>query len=202
MRVAKLLLFIACAVELLPAAASGQRLQPDPDRIFISPLAWERVGGAPRSAKERVASGTLTVFYLEGVYAEVRASFLKANPKGPIGLNLNEGFVVRIGTWSRTDDEQLIRIEAREVMRDKVIRPLRCEAVAGKEACAPEETQLPGPMKYSTCRLERPSTIHIAETIVCTGGMVVSHLKAPIDLADFPKIVQSLSAVQAQRAQK
>jgi hypothetical protein len=194
MLVAKLLLFVACA-ESLMAVASGQTLEPDPDRMFITPLKWERIGGAPRSVKERWAAGTLAIFYLEGVYAEVSASFLRMGPKEPIGLNLNEGFVMRLGSWSRTDDDQLIRIEARDVVRNKIIRALKCEAIAGKKVCAPEpEGALPGPVKYSTCRLERPSTVHIADTIVCTGGFMVSHVQGRLDLVDFPNIVRSYVA--------
>jgi hypothetical protein len=71
-----------------------------------------------------------------------------------------------------------------------MIRLSKCETVAGKQVCTPvpEET-LPGPVKYSTCRLETPSTVHIADTIVCQG-LTVSHLKEWIDLADFQDIVQ------------
>jgi len=189
MRFTKLLPVLIC-VSLPVLAASGQTLDPDPDRIFISPLKWERLGGAPRSVKERCAYGTLTIFYLEGVYAEVSASFTRMSPKEPIGVNLNEGFVIRLGTWSRTYDEQLIRIEAKEVSRDNIIRPATCETVAGKQVCTPEPGELlPGPLKYSTCHLEAPSTVHIADTIVCQG-LTVSHLRERIDLANFTDIVR------------
>src|ERR1700754_1313144 len=111
MRTKKLLLFLVW-VSVPLVAASGQKLDADPDRIFVTPLKWERIGGAPPSVKERVAYGTLSILYLEGVYAEVRASFIRMSPKEPIGLNLNDGFVMRLGSWNRTYDDQLIRIEA------------------------------------------------------------------------------------------
>ena len=199
MKIAKLLLYLVC-VSLSAADGSGQKLDPDPDRIFVTPLKWERIGGVPRSVKERVAYGKLSIFYLEGVYAEVRGWFIRKSAKQPIGLNLNEGFVIRLGTWSRTDDEQLIRIEARDVFRDKIVGPLKCEVVAGERDCVSvPENPLPGPMKYSTCRLERPSTVHIAETIVCTGGLTVSHLKERMDLADFPEIVRKLVSQESHQ---
>jgi len=175
MRLAKALFFLLC-VQCMALAAYSQKLDPDPDRIFTTSLKWERIAGAPRSEKERVAYGTLAIFYLEGAYAEVSSSFFKRSEKEPLSLNLNEGFVVRLGTWSRTDDDRLIRIESRDVFRDK----------------------LPGPMVYRTCRLEQPSTTHIADTIVCTGGLTVSHAQKRIDLAGFPEIVRQLVAEQVK----
>lgn len=96
-------------------AALPQETNPDPNRVFTTDLHWERVAGAPRSEKLRRADGTLVILYLDGTYAEVRASFIKTGGKVSVGLNLNEGFVVRLGTWSRTEDEVLIRTVSREV---------------------------------------------------------------------------------------
>jgi hypothetical protein len=173
--------------------AGSQELDADPNRIFTTGYQWERVAGAPHNEKLRYAQGTLVVLYLEGVYAEVTASFIKTNKKRPVGLNLNEGFIVRLGTWSRTDDDTLIRIESREVMREKQIQKLSCKAAAGDRVCtAMPELSLPGPLISHTCRLERQSPTHIAETIVCNGGLVVSHQQKVLDLADFPDIVRRL----------
>jgi hypothetical protein len=53
--------------------------------------------GLPVLAASGQTLDPLIIFYLEGVYAEVRASFTRMSPKEPIGLNLNEGFVIRLG---------------------------------------------------------------------------------------------------------
>jgi hypothetical protein len=187
---------------ILPALAFGltlcrtagsQELDADPNRIFTTGYKWERVAGASHNEKLRYARGTLVVLYLEGVYAEVTASFIKTNEKRPVGLNLNEGFIVRLGTWSRTDDDTLIRIESREVMREKQIQKLSCKAASGDRVCtAMPEPSLPGPLISHTCRLERQSPTHIAETIVCNGGLVVSHQQKMLDLVDFPDLVRRL----------
>lgn len=189
---AKVLFGLAC-VALQTVGAFGQQLDPDPNRIFTTSLKWERISGAPHSEKERVAEGTLVIFYLEGVYAEVSASFIKTERNQPIGLNLNEGFIVRLGTWSRTDDDQLIRTESREVIRDKLVRVEACNKVGEKQTCAPlPEKHLPGPVSFRTCRLERPSSIHIADAVVCTGGLTVFPSQSQIHLSDFPEIVRRL----------
>ena len=173
----------------------AQELDPDPNRIFVTPLKWERVAGAPRDVKTRSAEGTLTILYLEGVYAEVRASFIKSEGKQPIGLNLNEGFVLRLGTWSRTDDDVLIRVESREVVREKQLLKLICKS-GGDSSCKPvPEGPLPGPLMTNTCRLERPSPTHIADTIVCSG-LTVDHPSKAIDLSDLPAIVRQLVAAE------
>jgi len=106
---------------LMCGAASAQETDLDPNRVFTTELHWERVAGAPHGEKLRHADGTLVILYLDGTYAEVRASFIKTGGKVPIGLNLNEGFVVRLGTWSRTEDEVLLRTVSREVVREKMI---------------------------------------------------------------------------------
>jgi hypothetical protein len=184
----------------METTAFCQKLDPDPDRIFTTPLKWERIAGAPRAEKVRMAYGTLAIFYLEGVYVEVAASFIRTNEKEPLGLNLNEGFVVMLGTWNRTDDDRLIRIVSRDVSRDSVVRKMSCKTVEAKDTCISEpESPLPGPTVYRTCRLEQPSTAHIAETIVCTKGTTMSHLRSSISLADFPDTVRHLVSQQTKQ---
>jgi hypothetical protein len=196
----RVLLVVAGALLLVGRAALAQELDPDPDRVFVTPLKWERVAGAPHSEGLRYANGTLVIFYLEGVYAEVTASFIKTDGKHPVGLNLNEGFIVRLGTWSRTEDEVLIHVQSREVVREKQIRMLNCKTDAGNSPCEPiPEGPLPGPLKTRTCRLERPSSTHLAETIVC-DGLVVDHAQKKIDLNDFPSIVRQLVAAQKKES--
>jgi len=199
---AKTLSGLAC-IFLLTINATGQQLDPDPNRIFVTPLKWEKIRGAPRSEKVRVAEGTLAIFYLEGIYTEISASFIRTGRDQPVSLNLNEGFIVRLGSWSRTDDDQLIRTESREVLRDKLLRMELCNTVGEKQSCEPLPEKLqPGPVSYRTCRLEHPSSIHIAEAIVCTGGLNVFHSQNQIRLSDFPEIVRQLVRGGAKLARR
>jgi hypothetical protein len=185
---------------LVCGAASAQETDLDPNRVFTTELHWERVAGAPRGEKLRYAHGTLVILYLEGVYAEVTASFIKTGGKLPVSLNLNEGFIVRLGTWSRTEDDVLIRAVSREVVREKIIRKESCEMTASGRVCSPvPEVPLPGPLVANTCRLEHPLTTHIADAIVCTG-LTVFHPQRAIDLSDFPSIVRRLVARQKSEA--
>jgi hypothetical protein len=175
-------------------AASAQEAEFDSNRVFTTELHWERVAGAPHG--ERLAHGTLAILYLEGTYAEVSASFIKTGGKVPIGLNLNEGFIVRLGTWSRTEDDVLIRTVSREVVREKIIPRESCQMTANGRVCSPvPEAPLPGPLITNTCRLEHPSMTHIADTIVCSG-LTVFHPQHAISLSDFPSIVRQLVAKQ------
>jgi hypothetical protein len=170
----------------------------DPNRVFTTDLHWARVAGAPHSEKLRYADGTLIILHLDGVYAEVTASFIKTNSKLPVGLNLNEGFIVRLGTWSRTEDDVLIHTQSREVVREKIVRKESCQTTKNGQVCSPvPEAVLPGPLMTNTCRLEHPSPTRIADVIVCTG-LTVFHPQHAIDLNDFPSIVHHL--VQAQKA--
>jgi hypothetical protein len=179
--------------------AVAQETDLDPNRVFTTDLRWERVASAPHSEKFRYADGTLVILYREGVYAEVTASFIKTNGKFPIGLNLNEGFIVRLGTWSRTEDDVLIRTQSREVAREKIIRKETCQTTANGPVCSPApEAALPGPLKTNTCRLEHPSPTHIADAIVCTG-LTVFHPQHAIDLSDFPLIVRQI--VEKQKSE-
>jgi hypothetical protein len=105
---------------------------------------------------------------------------------------LNEGFIVRLGTWSRTEDDVLIRSVSREVVREKMIRKESCQTTANGQVCSPvPEALLPGPLMTNTCRLEHPSSTHIADAIVCTG-LTVFHPQHAIDLSDFPAIVRQI----------
>jgi hypothetical protein len=181
---------------LMCGAASAQETDLDPNRVFTTELHWERVPGAPRSEKLRYADGTLVILYLDGTYAEVTASFIKTGGNVPFGLNLNEGFIVRLGTWSRTEDDVLIRTVSREVVREKLIRKESCQTTANGQICTPApEAPLPGPLASNTCRLEHPSTTHIADAIVCSG-LTVFHPQHAIDLSDFPSIVSKIVAKQ------
>jgi hypothetical protein len=134
-----LIFVLACG-----AAASAQETDLDPNRVFTTELHWERVAGAPHGEKLRSADGTLVILYLDGTYAEVRASFLKTGGKVPVSLDLNKAFVVRLGRWSRIEDEVLIRTVSREVLRDKILSEVKCQRVASGRVCAPlPEAPLP-----------------------------------------------------------
>jgi hypothetical protein len=190
---------LVAVVALLLRGALAQETGVDPNRVFTSDLRWERVVGAPHGDKLRYANGTLVILYLDGVYAEVTASFIKTNSKLPVGLNLNEGYSVRLGTWSRTEDDVLLRIQSREVVRQTIIQKATCQTTADGPVCSPvPEAALPGPLTTNTCRLERPSSTHIADAIVCTG-LTMFHPQHAIDLSNFPLIVRRL--VEAQKSE-
>jgi hypothetical protein len=190
---AMLTFFLVCG------AAFAQETELDPNRVFTTELHWEKVAGAPHGEKLRSADGTLVILYFDGTYAEVRASFSKTGGKASVGLNLKDGFVVRLGRWSRTEDEVLIRTVSREVLRDKTVSELKCQTGASGRVCAlAPEAPLPGPPVANTCRLEHPSTTHIADAIVCTG-LTVFHPQHDIALSDFPAIVRRL--VEKQKSE-
>jgi hypothetical protein len=187
------------AVLSICSFAAAQKADLDPNRVFVTDLRWERVAGAPHSEKLRYADGSLVIFYLDGVYAEVKASFLKTGEKIPVSLNLNEGFIIRLGTWSRTEDYVLIRTQSRDVERKKQIPEERCQTSASGKVCSPVPMgPLPGPVMTNTCRLEYPSPTHIADAIVCSG-LTVFHPQHAINLSDFPTIVRQL--VEKQKSE-
>jgi hypothetical protein len=194
--------FLSAALLVLPficGVVIAQETDLDPNRIFTTDLRGKRVAGAPHSEKLRYADGTLVILYREGGYAEVPASFIKTNGKSSIGLNLNEGFIVRLGTWSRTEDDVLIRTQSREVVREKIIQKESCQTTANGRVCSPvPETALPGPLLTNTCRLEHPSSTHIADAIVCRG-LIVFHPGHTIDLSDFSSIVRQI--VERQKSE-
>jgi hypothetical protein len=175
----RILLVVALALLSFVRAVFAQELDPDPNRIFVTPLKWK---SAADESPDKSANGTLAILYSEGVYAEVTAAFVKKVGSQQIDLNLNDGSVVRLGTWNRIEDSDLIRVESRELSR------------------SPEgETKLGGPLTARTCRLERPSSTHIADTIVCQG-LVVNHAQKAIGLGGFPSRVRQLVAAQNKAA--
>ncbi len=187
--------FVAVLALFLVRNALCQETDVDPDRVFTTDLRWERVAGAPHSEKLQYAYGTLVILYLDGVYAEIKASFIKTDNKLPFRLNLKEGYIVRLGTWSRTDDEVLIRTQSREVIREGIIQ----KTPIGQVSSPVPEAALPGTLTANTCRLEHPSTAHIADAIVCTG-LTVFHPHHAIDLSDFPSIVRRIVEKQKSGA--
>jgi hypothetical protein len=188
-------LFVAVLALFLVRSALCQETDVDPDRVFTTDLRWERVAGALHSEKLRYAHGTLVILYLDGVYAELKASFIKTSGKSPFGLNLNDGYIVRLGTWSRTDDEVLIRTQSREVIREEIVQ----KTPTGQVNSPVPKGALPGPLTANTCRLEHPSTTHIADAIVCTG-LTVFHPHHAINLSDFPSIVRRIVERQNSEA--
>jgi hypothetical protein len=81
---------------------------------------------------------------------------------------------------------------SREVVHEKIIRTESCQTTANGQVCAPvPEPPLPGPLVANTCRLEHPSTTHIADAIVCKG-LTVFHPQHAIELSDFPSMVRQI----------
>jgi hypothetical protein len=87
----------------------------------------------------------------------------------------------------------MIRIESREVLREKMVQRVVC-APKGQNCHPVPEAPLPGPTTARTCRLDKPSVEHLSDTLHCNGGagLTLLHPTDPVDLADFPQIVQAL----------
>ncbi len=183
---------VCCAPLLLAATAHAQEPKVDPNRVFTTPLHWSRVVGAPRSEPLRVADGSLAILYQDGTYAAVTASFIRSGREQHVGLNLNEGEIVRLGTWTKTDDD-MIRIESREVLREKMVQRVVC-APKGQNCHPVPEAPLPAPTTARTCRLDKPSVEHLSDMIYCNGGagLTLVHPAEPVDLADLPNILAQL----------
>jgi hypothetical protein len=170
----RVLLMVAVALLLVGRAALAQELDPDPNRIFVTQLNWKSVVDAPG---DKSAAGTLAILYAEGVYAEVATAFSKRGGSRQIDLNLKDASVVRLGTWQRLEDSDLIRIESREISAE------------GESKLSPTRT----------CRLEHPSPVHIADGIVCKD-LVVFHAKNAIGLSGFPARVRQMVTEQEKAA--
>ena len=168
------LLVVALVLLSVGRAAFAQELDPDPNRIFLTSLKWASVAGGSR---DKSANGTLAILYVEGVYAEVTTAFLKRAGSQQVELNLEDGSVVRLGTWKRLEDSDLIRIESREVPAEDESKPLTAR----------------------TCQLEHPSQVHIADGIICKD-LVVFHAKNAIGLSGFPARVRQMVTAQEKAA--
>jgi hypothetical protein len=180
-------------------AACAQENDLDPSRIFVTDLHWRKAVDPSHNDGLRYAKGTLVILYREGVYAEVATSFTRTRSKLPIKLILDEGSIVRLGTWSRTEDDVLIRIASREVARGNAIPKGSCQ-IAPKDGVCPArpESAPSGALLPNTCRLEHPSTTHIADAIVCSG-LTVFHPQGPIDPGDLPSAVHQLTEQKANQ---
>jgi hypothetical protein len=177
------------AVLVWGRGATAQEDEIGPGRVLTTLLQWQKPSGFAPS--ERDAYGSLAIFYLDGTYAEVAASFIKTSHKAAISLNLNEGFRVRLGSWTRADDG-IIRFESREILRDKVVREMVCEPPGSKRNCQPApESALPGPSIAHTCRVDGGSATRIASALYCKG-LVLIQPSTPINLSDFPSMVKHL----------
>jgi hypothetical protein len=138
----------------------------DPNWIYTTPIHWQRIGGAPGSESERCSSATTAVLYPDGKYVEISSNLLRFG-KGPAMIPGNDGLLIRTGTWARTDEDR-IRIHAREVMEDKMVRVVHCETTPQGRKCPPlSDPPLPGPFETVTCALEGRSPTHLAKLIHC-----------------------------------
>ena len=114
----------------LSVCAAGEDKVVDPARVFVTPLRWEREARASRNETLRYSYGSLSVLYLDGTYAQVSAPFTRASGKDPIELDLSEGFVLRLGTWSRVDPSVDCRQPVARISRQAQRHTIACGAVA------------------------------------------------------------------------
>lgn len=195
--------FVNCRLFLIEAVLAflcvgdivAQKADVDPDRIFTTDLHWGRLVGTPHSEKDRYADGTLVIFYLDGSYAEVTTSFTKTNGKTPVVLTLNDSSIVRLGTWSRTEDDVILRTVSREVDREKTLQIISCKTTIDQTCGSALKIGPLEPSRTNTCRLEHPSSTHIADAIVC-AGLTVFHSQHAIDLNGFPSLIHRLIEAQ------
>jgi hypothetical protein len=153
----------------------------DPGRVLTTQLDWQRSSDSRSNIRE--ARGSLAILYLDGTYAEVSTSFAKV--RGTIQLDMKHGFSVRLGTWTRAD-EGIIRLESKEVVRDKATQPTACGT---NQDCAAE----PGPSIAHTCSVEGGTANRVASALYCKG-LVLVQPSQPTDLMGLPQIVQQLVA--------
>jgi hypothetical protein len=162
---------VALPVLLCAIGAHAQVGAIDPTWVYVSPIKWQH---APRGIHERTGAATVAVLFPEGRYAEVSANLVQNDATRFTTFSDGEGTLIRVGTWSRTDDHA-IRIHSRNVFRDDhVFIPPYC----GRDHCAPDD---PGPYADDNCTLEGSSKTHLAQTIHCRR-LMVSPLTLNLDL--------------------
>jgi hypothetical protein len=146
------LVLIACC-----PAGIAQEKTIDPDWVYVSSLTWKHVKDALKSQGHQGAFAEIVVLYPDGEYAEVGSWLVRANRKSAPAIAPGEGFIIRMGRWTRIDDD-LVRLENREVLREKVVEE------AGSHASAPTNY---------TCKLERMGRDrHLAGTILCADQIL------------------------------
>jgi hypothetical protein len=133
-------------------AGVAQEQSIDPDWVYVAPLTWKHDKGATKSQSHDAAFTEIAVLYPDGEYAEVGAWLVRADRRSAPAIGREKGFVIRMGRWTRIDDN-LVRLESREVLREKIV--------------AEPASSVPVPTNY-TCKLERMGRDrHLAGTILC-----------------------------------
>ncbi len=195
-----LIAWVGCTL-LATSAAAQTTLPPtpiDPNWVYTTPLRW--VHAVPAAGiDERTSYATILVLYPTGQYAEVAAALLEHGREKSVTLSNSDGLILRAGTWSRTD-EQVIRIQARELFRS-TRSPERIKCEPGGTNCTPLKHPLPGPVVTETCAIKGTSDTHIASAIHCRR-LAVFPLRINLSLADLEALVAPQSRPDAAPAQQ
>jgi hypothetical protein len=147
--------FVVLSVCCSAGAAQEQTI--DPDWVYVSSLTWKHVNDTVKSQGHQSAFAEIVVLYPDGEYVEVASLLVRANRKNPPAIAPGEGFIIRMGRWTRIDDD-LVRLESKEVLREKVVEK------AGSHTSTPTN--------YN-CKLERMGRDrHLAGTILCADKIL------------------------------
>jgi len=148
---APLVLGASCCVAL------AQEQTIDPDWVYVAPLTWKHDKSATKSQSHDAAFAEIAVLYPDGEYAQVGAWLVRADRRSAPAISREKGFVIRMGRWTRID-EDLVRLESRESLREKIV--------------AEPAGSVPPPTNY-TCKLERMGRDHhLAGTILCADQIL------------------------------
>ncbi len=163
-------------LQIMVSAAKPPKGPIESTWIYTTPIHWQH---APHGIHERTASATIVVLYPEGGYLEVASGLIEQSDKS-VTFSNGDDFIVRRGTWSRTD-ENAIRVTARdEFWDDKDLAHL-------PKAAGETEEQRPGPHVVDTCALEGTSTIHLAKKIHC-HRLILTPAELRIDLSELQRM--------------
>ena len=170
---------------LLGVGAGAQARTPiEGNWVYVSGLSWRPVEVPLGSEKQRGTPATIAIFYPDGAYVEVVATLLTPGKHMHVRFSASDGLLMRVGTWSRTDD-RVIRIASREVFHDDKIEPrVRCSLTASGKDCVPTRPMPAGPLVTETCGFVVGDAAHFASEVRCRR-YALSPLGIDLSLADL-----------------
>jgi hypothetical protein len=176
--------------------AVGQGVGIDPNRLYVTPLNWHN---APRGIHEQAARAQLLVLFADGQFAELDSTMMRRDRKSLITFSAGDGNHVRLGTWTRTDDD-VIRIVSREEFRDPETVPrMVCQPPTSGSGCTKVEEPLPGFETVEMCGMRGHPRDAVADALDC-GTRSLSRLKFAIDLAYVEEMIHAARQMQAVHA--
>ena len=169
-----LLTLLLCA-----SAVQAQQGPIDPTWVYVTPLRWT---SPPKDLHPPYASARIVILYPEGQYAELGAVLIRLDNSKRVTFKIDDGLVIRHGTWARTDD-RAVRIHGQDVYRDvPIVYPSGC---GGSTKDCDTHT---GSATDDNCALEGSSKTHLAQTIHCRR-LSVSPLALNLDLEQLAALL-------------